>query len=168
MRKGLLAQWRRGIVARGLAAAALLAIPVAVAAAIGFGNSLSGIAGGLSAVANGPDQVAAPTGTTAAPRRLDRAVVALADPTPARGGTGGGGGGVVPEGAGGTVGTGTTGGTGGGTGAGQGGSPTGGGGSISNPTGPVSGGGQPGAEKVIGGLLNEINEGLSQLLGGGS
>jgi hypothetical protein len=54
MRKGMLAQWRRGILARGLAGAGLLAVPVVVAGAIGFGNSFSGITGGLSAVANGP------------------------------------------------------------------------------------------------------------------
>ena len=54
MRKGMLAQWRRGILARGLAGAGLLAVPVVAAGAIGFGNSFSGITGGLSAVANGP------------------------------------------------------------------------------------------------------------------
>ena len=56
MGKGLLASWRRRIVARGMAGAALLAVPVAVAAAIGFGTSLSGVAGGLSAVASGPER----------------------------------------------------------------------------------------------------------------
>src|SRR5262245_22068825 len=78
MSNGLLAEWRRGIVARGLAGAALLAVPVAVAAAIGFGTSLSGVTGGLSALANGPDTTPAaqsPTGT------LAPAVVALAGPT---------------------------------------------------------------------------------------
>jgi hypothetical protein len=49
MGRGLLAWWRRRIVARGLAGVALLSVPVAVAALIGFGTSLSGVAGGLSA-----------------------------------------------------------------------------------------------------------------------
>src|SRR3954449_10403856 len=76
MGKGLLAWWRRRIVARGLAGAALFAVPVAVAALIGFGTGFSGVAGGLSSITNGPDAVpaAAPTG----PRKLNRAVVALA------------------------------------------------------------------------------------------
>ena len=55
MSKGILAQWRRGIVTRGLTAAALLAVPVAVAATIGFGTSLSGLTDGLDALASGPD-----------------------------------------------------------------------------------------------------------------
>lgn len=58
MRKGLLAEWRRGIVARGLAAAALLAVPVAVAATIGFGTSLGGLSEGLGSLASGPDEAA--------------------------------------------------------------------------------------------------------------
>lgn len=77
MGKGLLAWWRREIVARGLAGVALLSVPVAVAALIGFGSSLSGVAGGLSAVTSGPDAV--PASSPAAPSKLSRAVVALAD-----------------------------------------------------------------------------------------
>ena len=112
MRKGMLAQWRRGILARGLAGAGLLAVPVVVAGAIGFGNSFSGITGGLSAVANGPGSTSTSTATTAAPRRLDDAVVALADPAPAGGagdigitntgggGSGGGGSSAQPRSAG--------------------------------------------------------------------
>jgi hypothetical protein len=98
MRKGMLAQWRRGILARGLAGAGLLAVPVVVAGAIGFGNSFSGITGGLSAVANGPGSTSTSTATTAAPRRLDDAVVALADPAPAGGAGGGNTGGGVADG----------------------------------------------------------------------
>jgi hypothetical protein len=90
MRNGLLAEWRRRIVTRGLAGAALFAVPVAVAAAIGFGSSLSGVAGGLSSIANGPDQTSNPG--QAGQARLTRAVVALAA-TPAGGGATGGGGG---------------------------------------------------------------------------
>jgi hypothetical protein len=76
MGKGLLAWWRRRIVVRGLAGVALFAVPVGVAALIGFGTSLSGVAGGLSAVTNGPDPVPASSQTT--PTKLNRAVVALA------------------------------------------------------------------------------------------
>lgn len=76
MGKGLLAWWRRRIVARGLAGAALFAIPVAVAALIGFGSGFAGVAGGLSSVTNGPDSV--PASAQTGPTRLNRAVVALA------------------------------------------------------------------------------------------
>ena len=75
MGKGLLAWWRQRIVARGLAGAALFAVPVVVAALIGFGTSLSGVAGGLSAVTNGPDAVPATQTTSTS---LTHAVVALA------------------------------------------------------------------------------------------
>lgn len=76
MGKGLLAWWRRRIVARGLAGAVLFAVPVAVAALIGFGSSLSGVAGGLSSVTSGPE--AAPASARTAPKGLNQAVVALA------------------------------------------------------------------------------------------
>ncbi len=76
MGNGLLAHWRRRIVARGLAGAILFAVPVGVAAAIGFGTSLSGVAGGLSAIAEGPDELSPSTATT--PAKLNRAVAALA------------------------------------------------------------------------------------------
>src|SRR5262245_23727068 len=76
MGKGLLASWRRRIVTRGLAGVALFAVPVAVAAMIGFGTSISGVAGGLSALTSGPDAV--PASSQGGPRRLNRAVVALA------------------------------------------------------------------------------------------
>jgi hypothetical protein len=77
MGKGLLAQWRRRVVARGLAGAALFAVPVAVAAAIGFGSSLSGVAGGLSSIVEGPSTTT--TATQAARfNKLNRAVDALA------------------------------------------------------------------------------------------
>ncbi len=76
MGKGLLAWWRRRIVARGLAGAALFAVPVAVAALIGFGSGFAGVAGGLSSVTNGPDST--PVSAQTGPARLNRAVVALA------------------------------------------------------------------------------------------
>jgi hypothetical protein len=80
MGKGLLAWWRRRIVSRGLAGAALFAVPVAVAALIGFGTGLSSVAGGLTAVTSGPDAVPASVQTTP---KLNSAVAALAD-RPAR------------------------------------------------------------------------------------
>src|SRR3954471_15450711 len=113
MGKGLLAWWRRRIVARGLAGVALFAVPVAVAALIGFGTSLSGVAGGLSAVTNGPDDVPASSQTRAT--KLNRAVVALASKqTSAQAASGGGGsrGGGTPNL---SDGSGTSGGSGGGT-----------------------------------------------------
>src|SRR6266498_4072927 len=76
MGKGLLGWWRRRIVARGLAGAALFAVPVAVAALIGFGTGFSGVAGGLSSVTNGPEAV--PASAQTGPNRLNRALVALA------------------------------------------------------------------------------------------
>jgi hypothetical protein len=76
MGKGLLAWWRRRIVSRGLAGAALFAVPVAVAALIGFGTSLSGVAGGLTAFTSGPDAVPAAQTT---PSKLNNAVAALAN-----------------------------------------------------------------------------------------
>lgn len=77
MSKGLLAWWHRRIVSRGLAGAALFAVPVAVAALIGFGTSLSGVAGGLTAFTSGPDAV--PAAAQPAPNKLNRAVVALSN-----------------------------------------------------------------------------------------
>jgi hypothetical protein len=76
MGKGLLAWWRRRIVARGLAGAALFAVPVVVAALIGFGGGFAGVAGGLSSVTNGPDAV--PASAQTGPNKLNRALVALA------------------------------------------------------------------------------------------
>jgi hypothetical protein len=76
MGKGLLAWWRRRIVARGLAGAALFAVPVVVAALIGFGGGFSGVSSGLSSFTNGPDAV--PAAAQTGPTKLNRAVVALA------------------------------------------------------------------------------------------
>jgi hypothetical protein len=100
MRKGLLAWWRGRIVARGLVGAALLAVPVGVAATIGFGTSLSGVVGGLSAVANGPDAVPATSQTV--PTKLNRGVETLASkdrgaPSPAAATDGSGGTGSLTE-----------------------------------------------------------------------
>jgi len=84
MGKGLLAWWRHRIVARGLAGAALFAVPVAVAALIGFGTGFSGVAGGLSSVTNGPDAV--PAASQTSPSGLNKAVVALASKRAGSGG----------------------------------------------------------------------------------
>jgi len=53
MRQGLIAEWSRGIAGRGLIGAALLTVPVMVAATIGFGG-----ANGLSSLASGPSDAA--------------------------------------------------------------------------------------------------------------
>jgi hypothetical protein len=58
MRQGLIAQWHRGIAARGLVGAMLLMIPVLVGATIGFG----GVSAGLTSLASGPSATA--VGTT--------------------------------------------------------------------------------------------------------
>ena len=70
MGTGLLSWWRRRVAARGLAGAALFAVPVAVAAAIGFGTSISGVAGGLSAVTSGPEAV--PASAQTSPSKLNQ------------------------------------------------------------------------------------------------
>ena len=108
MGTGLLSWWRRRVAARGLAGAALFAVPVAVAAAIGFGTSISGVAGGLSAVTSGPEAV--PASAQTSPSKLNLPLVAQANrqigsngSASSRGvrGVGGGGGGST-----GTTGTG--------------------------------------------------------------
>ena len=78
MGNGLLAWWRRRIASRGLVGAALCAVPIAVAALIGFETGLSGIASGLAAI-GGPDTI--PTSAQTGPSRIskvNRAMVTLA------------------------------------------------------------------------------------------
>jgi hypothetical protein len=167
MGKGLLAWWRQRIVARGLAGAALFAVPVAVAGLIGFGTSLSGVAGGLSAVTNGPDTAPAsqPTSTS-----LSNAVVALAATSRTQPSSGGNQSAVeLPSSSGSSTGTGTVSDTGTGTGGGS----TGNGGNqgvISAPNPPVlglpgggggGGGGNPGQDAV-----NGVGNGVNNVLGG--
>jgi hypothetical protein len=174
MGKGLLAWWRRRIVARGLAGAALFAVPVAVAALIGFGTGFSGVAGGLSSVTNGPEAV--PTAAQTGPTRLNRIVVALASrqtssngSAPAGNNAGGGSNGS-------TTGTSQT--SGGATGSGSdssvqaptigtpnlpdvtqpGGSSGGAGGAASGPTNVVNG--------AVNNVLGGVNNTLNGLLGG--
>jgi hypothetical protein len=174
MGKGLLAWWRRRIVARGLAGAALFAVPVAVAAAIGFGTSLSGVAGGLSAVTSGPNAIPASQTT---PASLNRAVVALAGQPGATVGDSGGSSGPqvsAPSTSGGTVGgTNTTSGSGsGGSGGSTG--PLGGTGAPNLPLpggGGAGGGGDP-QDTVnnfgsgVNNVLGQVDNGVSGLLGG--
>jgi hypothetical protein len=172
MGKGLLAWWRRRIVARGLAGAALFAVPVAVAALIGFGAGFSGVTGGLSSFTNGPDAVpaAAPTG----PTKLNRAVVALASKQTGsdRAATGDGGGGasqVESTGSGTSTGSGSdggSGGSGGGTDAAQ--VPT-----VSTPSTPQvslpgsgSGGAVGGATDSLNGTVNNVIGGVNNTLNG--
>jgi hypothetical protein len=161
MRKGLLAWWRGRIVARGLAGAALLAVPVGVAAMIGFGTSLSGVVGGLSAVASGPDAVPATSQTV--PTKVNRGVEALASkdrtPSPAAATDGGGGTGSLSEE---TI-QGVRGIPGGGDDRGGGSinqtAPT-----INTPSTPQVE--LPSPDQAADPAVNEINNGLNELLGG--
>lgn len=177
MGKGLLPWWRRLIAARGLAGAALFAVPVAVAAAIGFGTSISGVAGGLAAVTSGPEAV--PASAQTSPSKLNLALVAQANRQIGSNGSasirrvrgvGGGGGGST-----GTTGTGAAGGTGGGS-AGSG----SGSGSGSRPvvdtstsppqvnlpgTGGATDGVTNGVNSTVNGLLGRVDDSVKGLLG---
>jgi hypothetical protein len=163
MSNGMLAQWRRGIVARGLAGAALLAVPVGVAAAIGFGTSLSGLTTGLSAIASGPGESSAQTSATTRSTALNRALIALAG-TPTTTGAGGTGGGGTGGG-----------GSGGGVGNGGGGGGSGGGAPTSTGTQGTGGGSTPGDPPVNppvvdveggGGDANGLVQGVSDTVNG--
>jgi|SRR5215218_521955 len=168
MGKGLLAWWRQQIVARGLAGVALLSVPVAVAALIGFGTSLSGVAGGLSAVTGGPDAV--PASSPTVPTKLDRAVVAIANrqssaavPTDEGRSTGDASSPTIVGTGGGTAGGGgTTGTSGGGSGGASGTtelSPT-----ITAPSTPdVS---LPGTDTSTGDTVDSVNDTLNNVVGG--
>lgn len=163
MGEGLLAWWRRRILARGLAGVALLAVPIVVAALIGFGTSLSGVVGGLSSLTSGPDAV--PPSARTAPRGLNHAVVALASkqngsggPAPADNGVGGsntttlytGTGGGSAGSAGGTTGTST---------------PT-----ISTPSAPSvslpAGGSTGGATDTVNDTVNNVVGGVGDTVNG--
>ncbi len=164
MGKGLLAWWRRRIVARGLAGAALFAVPVVVAALIGFGSGFAGVAGGLSSITNGPDAV--PASAQTGPNKLNRAVVALASKQTSSAGptttTNGGGGGGTSGGS-----TGTT------TGGGSGGSNSGSSGTsvptIDTPSAPqisLPGSGSGGGGGTVGGTGDAVNGAVNNVLGG--
>jgi hypothetical protein len=168
MGKGLLAWWRRRIVARGLAGAALLAVPVAVAALIGFGTSISGVAGGLSAVTSGPDAtpVSSPTRATS----LNHAVVALASKQSSAGSTttgasnGDTSGGTTGIGGGGSSGSGTgSSGSGGGSSSPQ--VPT-----ISSPSAPdvtlPGGSSTGGTSDTVNGTVNNVIGGVNDTVNG--
>ena len=174
MGKGLLAWWRRRIVARGLAGAALFAVPVVVAALIGFGSGFAGVAGGLSSVTNGPDAV--PASAQTGPNKLNRAVVALASrraatSTTAAQGDGSGGSSGGSNGSSGTTGTTGSNGTSGGSSGPQ--LPA-----VSAPDvpdvslpGSDTGDAVGGASNVVNGAVNNVlggvNNTLNGLLGGG-
>src|SRR5262249_23524947 len=83
MSNGLLPWWHRRITSSGLAGVALCVVPVVVAAVIGFGTSLSGIASGFAALTSGPSSSSASGQTDPAAKtdrsRLNRVVVALTD-----------------------------------------------------------------------------------------
>jgi len=162
MRKGLLAEWRKGLVSRGLAAAILLAVPVGVAAAIGFEGSLDGLGEGLGALASGPESSQA-SAEGSGSEAIDSAIAAIAAATgdsgePADTDTPGGpgDGGSVPG-----ANPGQPGGTGGG-GDGGGGATAGGGGDVTDPPGVDL----PADTPSTGGLLDEIGDALGGVLGG--
>jgi hypothetical protein len=163
MGKGLLAWWRRRIVARGLAGAALFGVPVAVAALIGFGGGFAGVSSGLSSVTNGPDAV--PAAAQTGPTKLNRAVVALASRQ-----TGPNGSAPTRNGGGGSAG----GSTGTGTGASNGSSGSSNSGSngtqipnIDTPTTPdVSLPDTSGASGAVNNVLGGVNNTVNGLLGG--
>jgi hypothetical protein len=168
MGTGLLPWWRRRIMARGLAGAVLFAVPVAVAAAIGFGTSISGVAGGLSAVTSGPD--AAPAAAQTGPNKLNHAVVALANRQTGSSAPASSGG----RGSGGVGGSDTT-----GSGSGSdGGSTSSGGGSggSSNPvidrpaapqiTLPGTGGATDGVTNTLNGTVNNVLGGVDKTVNG--
>ena len=150
----MLSQWRRGMVARGLATATLLAVPVTVAAAIGFEGSLGGLYDGLDAVISGPETSQGEPAAAASDAEPTAATepAAAAAAAPARdnaGGSGGGGGGQT--------GAGTD------NGASSLDLPAGGdgGNAITSP-----GGGPGGIGGAVGDVLNGVNETVSGLLGG--
>jgi hypothetical protein len=181
MGKGLLAWWRRRIVARGLAGAALFAVPVVVAALIGFGTGFSGVAGGLSSVTSGPDPV--PAASQTGPTKLTRAVVGLASKQagtsgPASPGNGTGGSSGNSSDINSDNGSGSTGSTGSGSGSG------GSGGStgtqiptinapsaptvnVPNPGGGATSGTTDAVNNTVNGLLGGVNQSVNGLLGGG-
>lgn len=74
MQTGLLMQWRRSVARRGVAAAALLALPVGVAAAIGIGGGLGGLGAGFNTFPQGESEQAG----SQARNDLTNALVALA------------------------------------------------------------------------------------------
>jgi hypothetical protein len=169
MGKGLLGWWRRRIVARGLAGAALFAVPVAVVALIGFGSGFAGVAGGLSSVTNGPEPV--PASAQTGPTKLNRAVVALASRQTAS--TGSGGSGNATDGStGGSTGTTGSSGTSGTTGSSGGGSSTQAP-AIRAPTVPQvslpgsgTGGAVSGATDALHGTLDNVVGGVNNTLNG--
>jgi hypothetical protein len=145
------------MVARGMLAALMLAVPVAVAAAIGFEGSLTGLGGGLDSLASGPD---AQPATTVASEELDDAITTIGGGPGAPGGDGGGDGpqaeppnepGGGPGGGGGGSGSGT------GTAQGGGGGPVPGGADLGVPNddGGGAGGVVDGVSDTVNGLLGQ-------------
>lgn len=158
MSNGLLAQWNRRIAGRGLVGAALLAVPVAVAAALSFSGGFSGLPGGLSALTSGPE---AGAGASPGAQSLNRVLVAFSGaPAPTTGGTGGTGGGGSPGGGGGAgdVGVGGNGGSPGGGGGGT------GGGTIPNPPAVNLPADDPGG---VGSLVEGVQGSVTDLVGSG-
>src|SRR5262245_6828336 len=81
MGRGLLAQWRFSMLARGTAGAMLFAVPVLAVATLGYGSGISGIVDGLAALPSGPG----PARESAEPNSLTSVAEDLVDPTPGSG-----------------------------------------------------------------------------------
>ena len=94
MSNDLLAQWHRRLAGRGAAATALLIVPIAMAAVIGFNGGLGGVTGGFFSALDGPEPQAAgattPPGLPGAARAASTAAAGTGDDG-GGGATGGGG-----------------------------------------------------------------------------
>jgi hypothetical protein len=135
-------EWRRRMASRGVFSAVLLAVPVLVAAAIGFSAGPGGLPFGISSFANGPNDPSLADGATQARGNITRLIGSASTATvspaaaPTSGGAssgrdGGGGGDSAGGGGSGGGGGGHVGSTGGGgSGFGVGGGSTGGGSST--------------------------------------
>jgi len=129
-------EWRRRMASRGVFSAVLLAVPVLVAAAIGFSAGPGGLPFGISSFANGPNDSSLADGAKQARGNITRLIgsASTATVSPAAAPTSGG----ASSGRGG----GSTGG--GGSGGGGGGSTSGSGTTITDPTATNPDGGAPG------------------------
>jgi hypothetical protein len=183
MHETLIGEWRRGVAARGALLAALLTIPIAVAALIGLGGGAN-LPFGLSALAAGPSERAAGAGPSQPGGSAARALGGLAGavaatPTAAAGGAAVTGGGGASGGAGGSAGGGGSTGPGGSGGSGppSGGSTGGGGGGDGGGGGGVGTGSVPSVGDTIspvtqplpqpaGNTLQQTAKGLDDTIGG--
>ncbi len=90
MGNGMLAQQRRGLAVRALAGAILLAVPVVVAAAIGFSSGISGLTSALQAGLNGPEGEQSSAGISSVQGQGSSRIVAIGSDGATAGGRAGG------------------------------------------------------------------------------